>query len=83
MNIFQVDAKPWAARDDGGSLCLYDYEPEKQEDMFHCSAGSHLACRESDLFGDTSNSDAVKFLQSAAVNLNALIETLQLNPPGA
>ncbi len=44
--------------------------------------GSHLACRESDLFGDTSNSDAVKFLRNSVTDMNALIETLRLNPPG-
>ncbi len=40
MDIFKVDAQPWAARDDGGGLWLYDHEPGKRKDgMFHCIKG--------------------------------------------
>ncbi len=40
MDVFKDDAKPWAARDDGGTLWLYEHEPELQENgRFSCSKG--------------------------------------------
>ncbi len=43
--------------------------------------GTHLCCRESDLFKDTPNSDAVRFLLDSIADLNALVGILELEAP--